>query len=120
MEQQGSLRARPRLGQHLRGQHAEREAGVDDAVGQALGGEPATLDDRVEADLLGMADALVEGLERCAVVEIGHGDVMPRGAQLAGERADAVGEALGVLEQDDVGHRRSPYAVSAEGLWNAQ
>jgi hypothetical protein len=120
MERQGSLRARPRLGQHLRGQHAEREAGVDDAVGQALGGEPATLDDRVEADLLGMADALVEGLERFAVVEIGHGDVMPRGAQLAGERADAVGEALGVLEQDDVGHRRSPYAASAEGLWNAQ
>jgi hypothetical protein len=67
-----------------------------------------------------MADALVEGLERCAVVEIGHGDVMRPRAQLAGERADAVGEALGVMEQDDIGHRRSPCAAPAEGLWNAQ
>ena len=67
-------------------------------------GEPPALDDRVEADLLHVTRALVDGAERHAVVEIGHGDLMPGGAQLVGEVADAVGEALAVMEQDDVGH----------------
>ena len=60
-EQQGSLRAGTRLRQHLRSHHAEREASIDELVRQALSGKPTPLEDRVEADLLGVANALVQG-----------------------------------------------------------
>jgi hypothetical protein len=33
---------------------------------------------------------------------------VPAGAQLLGERADAVGEPLHVVEQDDLGHGCAP------------
>ena len=51
-----------------------------------------------------MANAVVETVEDRAVVEIGYGNVMAGGAQLLGELANALGEALAVGEQDDVGH----------------
>lgn len=50
---------------------------MSDFVPQALGGHSTALDDGVEAGLLGMANAAVEGVEGRAVVEIGHGDSMP-------------------------------------------
>ena len=104
MKQQGALRARPGLGQHLRGQHPEREPGVDDLVRQALGGGPAALDDRVESDLPGVGDAVRQGAEGLALVEVGHGHPVAGAAELVCELADPVGEALRVMEHDDVGH----------------
>jgi hypothetical protein len=41
----------------------QREPGIDDFVGQALSGEPVTLDDRVETDLPGAGNAGAEGAE---------------------------------------------------------
>ena len=116
VEQQRPLRARPGLSQHLRRQHAEREPGIDEVIGQALGGDPTALEDGVEAHLLGVGDALVEGVERCAIVEIGNGDLMSGSTQLVGELADAIGEALGVMEQDDIGHGNSFFGIGQAAL----
>ncbi|MDQ5821249.1 MAG: hypothetical protein M3540_07410, partial [Actinomycetota bacterium] len=60
VEQQGSLRTGPRLGQQLRRRHPERETRVDELARQTFGSEPGALEDRVEADLLRIAHALVE------------------------------------------------------------
>jgi hypothetical protein len=49
-----------RLGQHLRRNHPERESAIDEFVWQALSGESTALEDRVEPDLLRVADPLVE------------------------------------------------------------
>jgi len=60
VEQQGSLGARTRLGQHLRGQHPERKPRIDDLVRQAVGCQSTALDYGVEADLIGAANAVGE------------------------------------------------------------
>jgi hypothetical protein len=39
-----------------------------------------------------------------AVLVVGHGNLVPGLAELVGELADPGGEALRVMEQDDVGH----------------
>ena len=104
MKQQRSLGAGPRLGQLLRRQHAEREPGVDDLVRQVFSGKLAAFDDGVEADLFGVGDAVVQAGEGLAVVQVGHGHLVAGPAQLVCELADPGGEALGVMEQNDVGH----------------
>src|SRR5579875_2904124 len=63
MEQQRTLRAGSRLGQHLRRKDAEREPGADEFAGQPLGGSAPALDDRIEPGLVGIADALLKGPE---------------------------------------------------------
>jgi len=78
----------------LRRHHPQREADVDDFARQLLGGEPATLDDRVEADLLGVADALVELVEDLAVVEIRCVDDVSGSAECIGERMASGREPL--------------------------
>ena len=104
VEQQGTPGPRPGLGQRLRGQHAEREPRVDELVRQALDGGPAALDDRVEADLLGVPDAVLQRAEGLAVVQVGDGHPVPGRAELVCEPADPVGEALRVMEHDNVSH----------------
>jgi hypothetical protein len=74
------MRARTRLGQHLRGHDPEGDPGIDDFVGQAVGGDSAALDDGVEADPLGVANALGKVGEDLAVVEIVVGFVQRNGA----------------------------------------
>ncbi len=85
MKQQGSLRTGPCLGQHLRGQHPEREPRIDDFVRQAVSGESAALDDRVEADLLGVANAIGEFGKGLAVVEVRGVDDVSGSAEFVGE-----------------------------------
>jgi len=75
-----------RLGQHLRRHHPKRKPGIDDFVRQALGGESAALGDRVEADLLRVANALVDRGERPPVIEIRGVDGVPGRTELVGER----------------------------------
>ena len=104
MVQQGTLGAGPGLGEHLRGQHPEREPGVDEFVRQGFGSGLAALHDRVEADLPGMGNALLQGGEGLALVKVRDGHPVTRGAELVCELADPVGEALRVMEHDDVGH----------------
>ena len=68
---------RPGLGQLLRRHHPEREPGVDELGRQPVGGPHPTLDDLAEADLAGVGHALVERVERAAVVEVGACTVCP-------------------------------------------
>ena len=104
MQEQDSLGTGTGLGEQLRRHHAEGEPGVDDVVGQALRGQPAALEHRVEADLLRAPDALVEIVERPAFVEVGDVHHAPRGAELVGERPHPVRQPLRVMEEQHLGH----------------
>jgi hypothetical protein len=86
VKQQGSLRTGPCLGQHLRRHHPEREPRIDHVVRQAVSGQSTALDDRVEADLLGVANAVGEFGEGLAVVEIRGVNDVSGGAEFIGER----------------------------------
>src|ERR1700676_677225 len=68
VKEQGPFGTPTRLHQHLCRQHPEREPGVDEFVGQAVGGESTALDDRVEADLLAIADTVDEFGEGFSVI----------------------------------------------------
>src|SRR5205823_12143207 len=80
------------------------EPAVDELVRQALGGKPAALGDRAEADLLGVADAVVELGERPPVVEIRSVDRVPRCAKLVREGEEARGLSLRVVKEQNLGH----------------
>jgi hypothetical protein len=56
-----------------------------------------------------VVDAVLEGVERRAVVEVGHGDLMPGGAELVGEGPDAGRQALSVMEHHDICHEHPTY-----------
>src|ERR671918_823548 len=86
VEQQGSLRTGPCLGQHLRRHRAQREPGIDDLVRQAVRGHSTALDDRVEADLLRVLHAVGELREGLAVVEIREVHDVSGSPELVGER----------------------------------
>ena len=103
-EQQRSLRTWFRLGEHLRRQHSEREPAVDDAVGQAVGSGATTLADRFEADLPGVADALVDVGERVAVVEIRRVHDVPGGAEPLGKGEDSRRQPLRMMKEENLGH----------------
>jgi len=104
VKQQGSLCAGPCLGQHLRGQDPEREPGVDHAVGQAVGSQAPALDDRVEANFLGVANTLAEVGEELAVVEIRRVHDVSRGAQSIGEGEAPTGQAVRVMKEQNLRH----------------
>jgi hypothetical protein len=71
-------------------QHPEREPGIDDFVRQAVSGESTALDDCLEADLFGVANAVSEFGEGLAVVEIWGVNDVSGSAEFIGE-----GEAPG-------------------------
>src|SRR5258708_22461 len=98
-EEQRSLRTWPCLGQLLRRHHSEREPGIDKVARQAFGRTATALRNRLEADLLRVADALVEVGEGVAVVEVGRVDNVSGGAQLVGECKETLRLPLCVMEQ---------------------
>jgi hypothetical protein len=103
-KEQGSLHAGTRLGQHLCRHHPERESAIDEFARQALSRESTTVEDRVEPDLLGVADTFVERSECLAVVEIrGVHSVCGR-AEFVGERKESRCLSLRVVEQQYLGH----------------
>jgi hypothetical protein len=104
VEQQGSPGARSGLGQHLRRHSPEREAAVDELVGQALGREAPALDDRLEADLTRVGHALGAVREGLAVVEIRDMDDVSGGAELLGEGEAPGGQPVDVVEEQHLGH----------------
>jgi len=77
------------LGEPLRWHHPEREAGIDELGRQAIGGESTAFSKGVEAELLGVANALVEGRERLAVVEVGGVNDVSGSSQLVSEREES-------------------------------
>src|SRR5439155_14617473 len=103
-EQQGTFGARARLGQHLSGQRSERESGIDELVRQAVGCESTALADRVEADLLGVADAVVELGEGLAVVEVRGMNDVSGSPQLVGKREESARLTVCVVEEQYLGH----------------
>jgi len=105
MSGRARLPSRPAgLGQHLRRHHTQGESGIDDIVGQTVGGTPASLDDLVEANVTGIADPLVQGRESLAVVEVRRVDDVPCGAELGGERQNSGGKPLCVMKQNQLSH----------------
>ena len=79
-------------------------AGIDHLVGQALGGSFTALDDGAEADLLGIADAVVELGERLAVVEVRGVNHVPGSAQLSGEGEAPLRQALRMMKDQELSH----------------
>ena len=112
VEEHGALCPLPGLGQHLRGHHAEREAGIHDLSGQRVGGGPPALEDGVEAGLPGVGDPLLQTLEHPAVVEIRDMNRVPGGREPLGEVADPRRQPVRVVEQDHLSHL-APLSVRA-------
>jgi hypothetical protein len=106
VKQQGSFGTWTRLGQHLRRQHPEREPGIDDLVRQAVGGESTALDDRVEADLLGVANAVGEFGEGLAFAEIRGVNDVSGSAELIGEGEAPGRQPLCMMEKQKLSHVR--------------
>jgi hypothetical protein len=104
VKQQGSFRARTRLGEHLRRQYPERKPGIDDFVRQAVSGESPALDDRVEADLLGVANAVCELGEGVAVVEIRGVNDVSGSAKLIGEGEAPGRQTLCMVEEQKLSY----------------
>jgi hypothetical protein len=104
VKQQGSLRTGPCLGQHLRRHHPEREAGIDDFVRQVVSGESTALDDRVEADLFGVVNAVGEFGEGLTVVEIWRVHDVSGSAESIGEGEAPGRQALSMMEEQNFGH----------------
>jgi hypothetical protein len=88
----------------LRRQRPEREAGVDDFVRQAFSGESAAPDDRVEADLLGVANAVGEFGEGLAGVEIRGMSDVSGSTKFLGEREAAGRQSMCVMEEQKLTH----------------
>ncbi len=90
------------MGELLRRHHPERQTGVDEFGRQTLGGNDASLENRLEPDLSGVADAFVELGERVAVVEIRGVDDVPGGAEFIGERETPRRQSLRMMEQQQL------------------
>jgi hypothetical protein len=99
----------------------EREPGIDDLVRQDVSGESTALDDGVEPDLLGVANAVGEFDEGLAVVEIRGVNDVSGGAELIGEREAPRRQSLCVMEHQNLSHvgwslaRTNPLVEKAGG-----
>ena len=80
---------------------------MDHGRRQVFGGGDGPVDDGVESDVPGVGDTGLDGVEGAAVEQVGEVHGVTGRRQFAGEGANAVGESLGVVEQDDLGHGRS-------------
>ena len=120
VEQQRAASPGPGLRELLSRHLPEREPGVDEVARQVIGAADVPLQDLIESDLSGVGHALVQRGEGSTVVEVGDDHRVTSRPQLVGERAHPFGQALSVVEQQNVGHRtpsveiersRSPYAA---------
>ena len=102
--EQRSTGAGPGLRQLLRRHHSQGEAGVHEVARQFIGRAHTSLEDCVEADLLGVRDPFREVGEGFAVVQVGRVDNVAGGAQLRGEFANADREPVGVVEKEYFSH----------------
>ncbi len=107
-DQQGADSARPGLRELLRGEHAQGEPGVHEFLGQSVDGAHTAFGNGVEPDLLRVADAGVEVSERPPVVQIGNVDGVAGPLEFVGERDDAGGAPVCVVEHHDVSNATLP------------
>jgi hypothetical protein len=105
VEQERTARAGTRLRQLLRDRLAERETRVHELVRQVVRGSDASLLQRIEALLLDEPHALVYRPEGSTVEQVRHVDGVAGRTQLVGEGGDARCHALGMVEEQDLGHR---------------
>ena len=104
VEQERPAGAGPRLGELLGNRHAERKAGIDQLGRQAVGSADAALPERIEALGVDERHALVDRVERSTIEQVRHMDNVAGRTQLVGECADAGRDALGVVEEQNLGH----------------
>jgi len=107
VEQQRSSRARARLRELLRRHYAEREAGVDELVGQRVRGVHPAFDHRAETDLSGVRETLVDRAEGATVEEVGGVHRVAGASQLVREGVEARGLTLCMVEEQYLCHLAS-------------
>lgn len=108
MEEQRAARAWPGLRELLRRHATEGEARVHRLGRQRVGGPDPALEHFDETDLLRVRDALLDGVEQSAVEQVGCVHRVSRRPQLVGERQDALGQPLRVVEQQYLSHVYAP------------
>ena len=102
--EQGAAGAGPGLGELLGGHHPEREAGVDDVGTDPLSRGHAALGERAEARFAREGHAVLDGVERAPVEQVGRVHRVPRLSNLLGERPHSVGQPLDMVVQDNLSH----------------
>jgi hypothetical protein len=102
--QQRAASAGASLGQFLGHAHAERDARVDEVVGQVGEGLLGALAEGLVSDCAGQRGTLVDDGGQLAVEQVRRVHGVSTGSQAVGEGAHAVGESLDVVEQHDLGH----------------
>ena len=86
------------------GSTPSEKPGIDDFVRQAVSGESAALDDRVEAHLFGVANAVFELGEGLAVVKIRHVHDVSGIAESIGEGEAPSLQAVRVMKEQNLSH----------------
>jgi hypothetical protein len=82
-----------------------------------LGGVQPAIDERAEARFAREGHALLDGVERAPVEQVGRVHRVPGLPQLVGERPHSVGQALDVVIQHNLAHPRSSSAIDPQD-WN--
>jgi hypothetical protein len=106
VHQQCSTRAGSRLRKLLGDRHPEREAGVHQIRAEVLGRRHATFPEGAEPDFPREPHALLKAVEGATPEEIRSVYGMAGFPQVVGERPDAVGQALNVVEEQNLSHVR--------------
>ena len=96
--------AGPRLRKVLSRHHAEGETYVHQAFRQSIGRPDTPLHHLTEADPAGVGESVVQRLEGVTVVDVRGMDHVAAGTEGVGERDDAGGQPLSVVEQQHLRH----------------
>jgi hypothetical protein len=83
----------------LRGQHTERESGVDELGGQFVCDANASLPHLVKPDLTDVGETFVNALKGASIEQVRRMHCMPGGPQVFGQRAHAGGQSQCMMEQ---------------------
>ncbi len=107
LQQQCALGPLPCLGEELGREHAERDACVDDVGRQFPGRRGTPRGDLPEPDLPHVSETAVNRVEPPPGEEVRRVHGVPFLPQSICQVDDTVGQALHVVEEEDLGHRSS-------------
>ena len=104
VEEQRTSRPGTRLGQLLRREHPQGEAGVNELGREAIRRPRPSRDHLAEPDLPGVRDAFVDSVEGAALEQIGRVNGVAGPAQIIGEREETRRPPQDVVEHQNFGH----------------